>query len=96
MTTKDPYIERLVDRAVPPYRTRLRAEALEEIRELLGDALATHPIVSQLIERGRPHENVLRSDEHERGASADGNAPDTGAGAPGGEVVPFDRGRRPG
>ncbi|MEJ7734698.1 MAG: hypothetical protein WKG00_36575 [Polyangiaceae bacterium] len=94
MATKDPYIEQLVDRAVAPYRGKLAVAVLEELRELLGDALATHPVVSRLVERGRPHENVLQSDEQERGVGPDDGSRGSGASAPAtGVVVPFDKGR---
>jgi hypothetical protein len=60
---EDPTIEAELDRALEPYRDLLPAEMLAELRETLGDALATHPVGARLLERVKPPPVVVRSEE---------------------------------
>ncbi len=50
----DPALEAELARALDPYRDLLTPELQDELREILADALTTHPVGSRLLERLRP------------------------------------------
>ncbi len=60
---EDPIIRAQVDRAVAPYREKLSAEAIEEMRNVLAVQLASHPVLSRMVQRVRPPPVVHRSDD---------------------------------
>jgi hypothetical protein len=52
--TDDALLEAQVERAMAPYVDMLPPEALDEMRAILSDFLATHPVASRLMARLRP------------------------------------------
>jgi hypothetical protein len=74
---KEAQIEAQVERAMAPYRDMLPPEALAEMREMLSDFLATHPVAVRLMARLRPAPTVEVSGpigDHD-GDAADASAP---------------------
>ncbi len=59
----DPVLEAELDRALAPYRGLVSDEVLAQLRETLGDALASHPVGSLLLDRTRPPPVVVKSGE---------------------------------
>lgn len=47
-------LEAQLERAMAPYKDILPPEALAEMRAMLSDFLATHPVASRLMARLRP------------------------------------------
>lgn len=45
----DDHIDALVDDTVAPYAAYLSPASMEQLRALLSDALATHPVLSDLV-----------------------------------------------
>ncbi len=54
--TRDPFREEVVERAVKRYEGVLPPEAVDEMRRVLHETLATHPVGSTLLERARPRQ----------------------------------------
>ena len=55
---EDALIEAQVERALAPYRSMVTPEALEAMREVLTDVLATHPVAVRLLARLRERATV--------------------------------------
>lgn len=55
---EDALIEAQVERALAPYRGMVAPEALAEMRDVLTDVLATHPVAVRLMARLRERATV--------------------------------------
>jgi len=67
MGQRDAFLDGIVEKALDPYRHRVAPDVLQRMRELLADALATHPVASRLVDRGRPRDANDQSDDFEKG-----------------------------
>lgn len=67
MAARDEVIEAEADRALAPYRGLLPAEALEDMREVLIEALTVHPVLSAYMERARPRVSTELQERRGRG-----------------------------
>ena len=82
--TSVPFLDEVVEKALAPYRDSLPEEALEAMRQVLGDVLATEPLACQLVSRARPRKVPLQSgDQPTAGVSATGVPEKRGTGTEG-------------
>jgi len=67
MGARDAFLAAIVDNAVEPYRALVAPDVFERMRELMTQALATHPVASRLVDRARPRTDNTGSDDFAQG-----------------------------